>query len=165
MSNKPRSWSELKNRRERASSNHGTPKHSTSFHLTQTDSFNDTIKHIDPIIHSFDNFQLLRKTYANLCKLPTQMYRDWIACCQEYISQDIIGNTPQENRENHEVASAFREFEEAYDTLIKDSTIDEEVRSQQVQISLLHLLRSLLSNPNNLTKTILSKSINDDMGE
>lgn len=155
MSNKPRTWSELKKRRERAGSASNSPQHANSFHLMPEHL---QIHTGDPLIHSFPNFQLLRKTFANLRTLPTPMYRDWIACCQKHISDDIVGNTPQENQENHEVASAFKEFNEEYETLMKDSSIDEDVRSQQIQISLLNLLRKLLTRPTNLAKAILKHS-------
>jgi hypothetical protein len=156
MNSKPRTWSELKNKRERAGS--GSLDHTNSFHLVP-----DTQEIKEPVIRSFKNFQLLRNTYANLCKLPTPMYRDWIACCREFIFKDVVGNTPQENQENHEVSVAFRDFQETYEALMNDSTIDEDVRSQQVQLSLLHLLRTLLSKPNNLSKTILRESISTDL--
>jgi hypothetical protein len=89
------------------------------------------------------------------------MYRDWIACCQKHISDDIVGNTPQENNENHEVALAFKEFSEEYEAFVKDSSIDEDVRAQQIQLSLLNLLRRLLTRPTNLAKSILNNSISD----
>lgn len=151
--NKVRTWSELKaSKRDR--SNSGSPTH--SFHLIPgTHSIGESH---DPLIHSFDHFQILRKTYANLRTLPTPMYRDWIACCQDHISHDIVGNTPEENRENHQVATAFHEFQEVYETLVKDSSIDEEMRSQQIQLALLNLLRTLLSKPTRLGNSLLEKS-------
>jgi hypothetical protein len=162
MSNKPRTWSELKTKRERAGSENSSPQHANSFHLIPTihnTSYSNTSG--EALIHSFPNFQLLRRTFTNLRTLPTPMYQDWIACCQRHISDDIVGNTPQENKENHNVASAFATFVEEYETLIKDSTIDEDVRSQQIQLSLLKLLRTLLTKPTNLAKTILKQSIGE----
>jgi len=158
MSSKPRTWSELKKRRERSGSANNSPRHSNSFHLV-TDSSHLGLD--EPLIHTFENFQILRKTFTNLRTLPTPMYRDWIACCQKHISDDIVGNTPQENNENHEVAIAFKEFSEEYEAFMKDSSIDEDVRIQQIQLSLLNLLRRLLTKPTNLAKAILKNSISE----
>lgn len=158
MSNKPRTWTELRKRRERSGSANNSPSHHNSFHLT-TD-----LKDIgtdDSLIHTFEHFQILRKTFTNLRTLPTPMYRDWIACCQKHISDDIIGNTPQENNENHHVAFVFKDFSEEYEAFMKDSSIDEDVRTQQIQLSLLNLLRKLLTKPTNLAKNILKNSISE----
>ena len=149
---KPRTWSELRKRRERAGSANNTSRHSISVH-TAIDL------DCEPAIHTFENFKLLRETYEELRKIPTPMFRDWIACCQEHISHDIIGNTPQENKENNDVANAFREFSESYEILASDSSLDEDVRTQQIQLALLHLLRSILIKPTNLAKTLLTCSI------
>ena len=158
MSSKPRSWSELRKRRDRADSGNIHSQHSKSFHLI-TETTQDIIG--EPVIRTFPNFQILRKTFTNLRTLPNPMYRDWIACCQRHISDDIVGNTPQENNENHEVALAFKEFSEEYEAFMGDSSIDEDVRSQQIQISLLNLLRRLLTRPTNLAKAILKNSIDE----
>ena len=157
MSSKPRTWTELRKRRERAGSNGNVP-HINSFHLI-TESPQCNLD--ETVIHTFPNFQLLRKTFTNLRTLPTPMYRDWIACSQRHISDDIVGNTPQENNENHEVATAFKDFSEEYEAFMRDSSIDEDVRSQQIQILLLNLLRRLLTRPTNLAKAILRNSIGE----
>ena len=157
MSSKPRTWTELRKRRERAGSSSTAP-HINSFHLI-AESPQGNLD--ESVIHTFPSFQILRKTFTNLRTLPTPMYRDWIACCQKHISDDIVGNTPQENNENHEVAASFKDFSEDYETFMGDSSIDEDVRSQQIQISLLNLLRRLLTKPTNLTKAILKNSIGE----
>lgn len=158
MNSKPRSWSELKVRRDRSGSANNSPRQTNSFHLV-TDT--NQLGLDDPIIQTFDNFQLLRKTFTDLRTIPTPMYRDWIACCQKHISDDIVGNTPQENHENHQVSNAFKDFNEEYEAFMKDSSIDEDVRIQQIQLSLLNLLRRLLTKPTNLAKSILKNSISE----
>lgn len=164
MSNsKPRTWTELKKRHSRVTRS-GSPGHSTSFRLIRDGSgVNPAELQLldDPVIRSFENFQFLRKAFSNLCTLPLPMYADWIACCQAEISEDIIGNTPTENRENHEVATAFASFEEDYNAIMSDDSMNEHLQTHQVQLSLLHLLRTLLSQvpPHRLAMNILNKSI------
>lgn len=158
MSNvKPRSWIEIRKRRERAES--GTISTASSLRLvadtpTSVSTDADTI-----LIKDFPNFHTLRHVFEHLRSLPTPLYGDWITCCQQYIRDDIIGNTPDENQENERVFSYFSHFAEIYDSLMKDSSIDEDTRSQQIQLSLLELIRLLITKTARLGPKILELSL------
>lgn len=119
----------------------------------------DSLIEHEHVIQDFKGFRYLREIYENLKRLPTLLYRDWICCCKVHLEHDIVGNTPEENFTNTIVSKAFFEFEELYESLMKDSSIDEEVRSQQIHKALLGLLRSLLSKPSHLAITILEQTL------
>lgn len=154
---KPRSWIEIRKRRDRADS--GSITTSSSLHLTSTTpslARADTDTHT---IKDFSNFHTLRHIFEQLRSLPTPLYGDWITCCQQFIRDDIIGNTPGENEENERVFSFFAHFSEIYESLMNDSSIDEDTRSQQIQLALLELLRLLITKTSRLGPKILELSV------
>jgi hypothetical protein len=156
-STKPRSWIELRKRRERAES--GTISTSSSLRLVADTSSSVSTEADTVLIKDFTNFHTLRHVFEQLRSLPTPLYGDWITCCQQYIRDDIIGNTPDENQENEKVFSFFSHFSEIYDALMKDSSIDEDTRSQQIQLALLELLRLLITKTARLGPKILELTL------
>ena len=106
-------------------------------------------------IKSFQEFKRLRKVYHNLCELPETLFEDWISCCIEHISKDIHGNTNEENQQNVRIGSLFTKFHEDYCVII-DSIESAEERRNQINNSLLCLLRSLLGKPCRLADEIIT---------
>jgi len=159
MSSKPRSWAEIQKRRSRGQSSESplgaTSSSQGSVRLVTEESFIEN----EHAIRDFKGFRHLREIYADLKSLPILMYRDWILCCKVFLEKDIVGNTPEENFTNTIVSRSFLEFEDIYETLMKDSSIDEDVRRQQIHKALLVLLRSLLSKPSHLSTTILEQTL------
>jgi hypothetical protein len=107
-------------------------------------------------IRDFTNFKRLRIAYDDLCRLPLCLFQDWIVCCMDHIQKDIVGNTPEENEQNHRITGLFHNFQTKYTLIMTNPDFNDELRISNIHDELLTLLRSILGKPCRLSNELLN---------
>ena len=149
MNSRTRQWTN--HLRDRAGSGTGGGGATVNILFTH-DSHPDIVENI----RDFSSFKRLRVAYDDLCRLPLCLFQDWIVCCMDHIQKDIIGNTPEENEQNHRITGLFHNFQMKFTMIITNTELDEGQKTEEIHSELLSLLRSILGKPCRLSNELLN---------